>query len=178
MQVFVALDMCTGHNREAFALHVGLRSAMNGPSCTLRPVQGQGSQAPCCAGGMHHAKKAEASGFCYVNDIVLAILELLRVHQRCETRGICAQHLVLVTEHVLGPVFCWLRPCPAQIVSCVSMHAGCGGSLSSHHSAPPSLFEHVLRWAACCTWTSTSTTATASRRHSTSPTGVSRFPNW
>ena len=32
---------------------------------------------------MHHAKKAEASGFCYVNDIVLAILELLRVHQRC-----------------------------------------------------------------------------------------------
>ncbi|KAK9836982.1 hypothetical protein WJX81_004308 [Elliptochloris bilobata] len=34
------------------------------------------------AGGMHHAKKAEASGFCYVNDIVLAILELLRVHHR------------------------------------------------------------------------------------------------
>ncbi|KAK9810961.1 hypothetical protein WJX73_001010 [Symbiochloris irregularis] len=34
------------------------------------------------AGGMHHAKKAEASGFCYINDIVLAILELLKVHQR------------------------------------------------------------------------------------------------
>lgn len=30
------------------------------------------------SGGLHHAKKAEASGFCYVNDIVLAILELLR----------------------------------------------------------------------------------------------------
>ena len=29
-------------------------------------------------GGLHHAKKAEASGFCYVNDIVLGILELLR----------------------------------------------------------------------------------------------------
>ncbi|KAG8923561.1 hypothetical protein FRC01_012602 [Tulasnella sp. 417] len=28
------------------------------------------------AGGLHHAKKREASGFCYVNDIVLAILEL------------------------------------------------------------------------------------------------------
>ncbi len=28
---------------------------------------------------MHHAKKAEASGFCYVNDIVMAILELLKV---------------------------------------------------------------------------------------------------
>ncbi|KUJ22753.1 histone deacetylase [Mollisia scopiformis] len=30
------------------------------------------------SGGLHHAKKAEASGFCYVNDIVLAILQLLR----------------------------------------------------------------------------------------------------
>ena len=29
------------------------------------------------AGGLHHAKKGEASGFCYTNDIVLAILELL-----------------------------------------------------------------------------------------------------
>jgi acetoin utilization deacetylase AcuC-like enzyme len=34
------------------------------------------------AGGMHHAKRAEASGFCYVNDIVLAILELLKHYQR------------------------------------------------------------------------------------------------
>ncbi|MBA0549652.1 hypothetical protein Golob_020671, partial [Gossypium lobatum] len=33
------------------------------------------------AGGLHHAKKCEASGFCYVNDIVLAILELLKQHQ-------------------------------------------------------------------------------------------------
>ena len=30
------------------------------------------------AGGLHHAKKSEASGFCYVNDIVLAMLELLK----------------------------------------------------------------------------------------------------
>ncbi|KAJ3736924.1 histone deacetylase complex catalytic component RPD3 [Lentinula guzmanii] len=34
------------------------------------------------AGGLHHAKKSEASGFCYVNDIVLGILELLRYHKR------------------------------------------------------------------------------------------------
>ncbi|XVF68604.1 hypothetical protein PTKIN_Ptkin11bG0015200 [Pterospermum kingtungense] len=34
------------------------------------------------AGGLHHAKKSEASGFCYVNDIVLGILELLKVHRR------------------------------------------------------------------------------------------------
>eukprot|EP00961_Rhodomonas_salina_P157936 2125943-Rhodomonas_salina.2 len=29
--------------------------------------------------GLHHAKKSAASGFCYVNDIVLGILELLKV---------------------------------------------------------------------------------------------------
>lgn len=34
------------------------------------------------AGGLHHAKKFEASGFCYVNDIVIAILELLKYHAR------------------------------------------------------------------------------------------------
>lgn len=30
------------------------------------------------SGGLHHARRGEASGFCYVNDIVMAILELLR----------------------------------------------------------------------------------------------------
>ena len=34
------------------------------------------------AGGLHHAKKTEASGFCYINDCVLAILELLKHHAR------------------------------------------------------------------------------------------------
>ena len=34
------------------------------------------------AGGLHHAKRSEASGFCYVNDIVLAILELAKYHRR------------------------------------------------------------------------------------------------
>mmetsp|Transcript_25494 Transcript_25494/g.83940 ORF Transcript_25494/g.83940 Transcript_25494/m.83940 type:complete len:430 (-) Transcript_25494:607-1896(-) len=34
------------------------------------------------SGGLHHAKKQEASGFCYVNDLVLAILELLKHHPR------------------------------------------------------------------------------------------------
>lgn len=31
---------------------------------------------------MHHAKRNEPSGFCYVNDIVLSILELLKYHSR------------------------------------------------------------------------------------------------
>uniref|UniRef100_A0A182QSK7 Histone deacetylase n=1 Tax=Anopheles farauti TaxID=69004 RepID=A0A182QSK7_9DIPT len=34
------------------------------------------------SGGLHHAKKFEASGFCYVNDIVIGILELLKYHPR------------------------------------------------------------------------------------------------
>ncbi|KAL6744804.1 histone deacetylase [Haematococcus lacustris] len=34
------------------------------------------------SGGLHHAKKNQASGFCYVNDLVLAILELLKHHAR------------------------------------------------------------------------------------------------
>ncbi|KAJ2629793.1 putative histone deacetylase 1-B [Coemansia sp. RSA 1290] len=44
------------------------------------------------AGGLHHAKKSEASGFCYVNDIVLAILELLRYHQRVVYLDIDVHH--------------------------------------------------------------------------------------
>ncbi|KJA29569.1 hypothetical protein HYPSUDRAFT_31491 [Hypholoma sublateritium FD-334 SS-4] len=34
------------------------------------------------AGGLHHAKKREAAGFCYINDIVLGILEMLRTYPR------------------------------------------------------------------------------------------------
>ena len=33
-------------------------------------------------GGYHHAKKAKASGFCYINDIVLGILRLLEAYER------------------------------------------------------------------------------------------------
>lgn len=34
------------------------------------------------AGGLHHAKKSEAAGFCYVNDIVVCILVLLQYYER------------------------------------------------------------------------------------------------
>jgi histone deacetylase 1/2 len=44
--------------------------------------QGSSDVAVNWAGGLHHAKRGEASGFCYVNDIVLAILELLKYHNR------------------------------------------------------------------------------------------------
>ena len=34
------------------------------------------------SGGLHHAHRAEAAGFCYINDLVLGILELLKFHAR------------------------------------------------------------------------------------------------
>lgn len=34
------------------------------------------------AGGLHHAKRTEASGFCFINDIVIGILELLKYYKR------------------------------------------------------------------------------------------------
>jgi histone deacetylase 1/2 len=61
----------TRHGCSVHGRHVHLQFvAMLTSSCHVVP------------GGMHHAKKAEASGFCYINDIVLAILELLKQHQR------------------------------------------------------------------------------------------------
>ncbi|KAL5709889.1 histone deacetylase [Ranunculus cassubicifolius] len=44
------------------------------------------------SGGLHHARKCCASGFCYVNDIVLAILELLKRHDRVLYVDIDAHH--------------------------------------------------------------------------------------
>lgn len=34
------------------------------------------------SGGLHHAKRQEASGFCYINDCVLSIIELLKTKKR------------------------------------------------------------------------------------------------
>ncbi|CEM25931.1 unnamed protein product [Vitrella brassicaformis CCMP3155] len=70
------------------------------------------------AGGLHHGKKHEASGFCYVNDCVLAALEFLKYHHRvvyvdidihhgdgveeafyCSDRGMC------VSFHKYGDYF-------------------------------------------------------------------------
>lgn len=59
------------------------------------------------SGGLHHAHKAEASGFCYVNDIVLGILELLRYHRR-----------VLYID--IGETECRRAPCGPRLVGCLS----------------------------------------------------------
>ncbi|KAJ1489465.1 hypothetical protein T484DRAFT_1936930 [Baffinella frigidus] len=47
-----------------------------------RIIDGSADIAINWAGGLHHAKADEASGFCYINDIVLAILELLKFYPR------------------------------------------------------------------------------------------------
>ncbi|XP_060210182.1 uncharacterized protein LOC132637048 [Lycium barbarum] len=54
------------------------------------------------AGGLHHAKKSEASGFCYFNDIILGILELLKMYPYF----ICPNFLGMVNFlYVLGISF-------------------------------------------------------------------------
>merc|ERR1719433_34533 len=70
------------------------------------------------SGGLHHAKKSEASGFCYVNDIVLAILELLKFAQRVlyididihhgdgvEEAFYCTDRVMTVSFHKYGEFF-------------------------------------------------------------------------
>ncbi|KAJ1457183.1 hypothetical protein M885DRAFT_438519, partial [Pelagophyceae sp. CCMP2097] len=67
---------------------------------------------------LHHAKKSEASGFCYVNDIVLAILELLKHHARVlyvdidihhgdgvEEAFYCTDRVMTVSFHKYGDFF-------------------------------------------------------------------------
>jgi histone deacetylase HOS2 len=51
-------------------------------AATNQLTTGQSDIAINWSGGLHHAHRAEASGFCYINDIVLAILDMLRVHAR------------------------------------------------------------------------------------------------
>ncbi|KAI6144011.1 hypothetical protein BKA82DRAFT_4179405 [Pisolithus tinctorius] len=51
------------------------------------------------SGGLHHAKRGEASGFCYVNDIVLAILELLRYHPRVPLAFYHSNRVMTVSFH-------------------------------------------------------------------------------
>ncbi|SCW01077.1 LAFE_0D04566g1_1 [Lachancea fermentati] len=49
---------------------------------TRKLINGQSEIAINWSGGLHHAKKGNPSGFCYVNDIVLSIINLLRYHPR------------------------------------------------------------------------------------------------
>ena len=62
------------------------------PAAAQRITSGAADIALNWAGGLHHAKKREASGFCYINDIVLGILELLRTYPRILYIDIVCHH--------------------------------------------------------------------------------------
>jgi len=55
-------------------------------------LEGEVSIAFNIAGGLHHAQRSIASGFCYVNDPVIAILELLKAGRRVAYIDIDAHH--------------------------------------------------------------------------------------
>ncbi|KAL4491480.1 hypothetical protein ABPG72_008136 [Tetrahymena utriculariae] len=57
-------------------------SAGGSLDCASMIINQQSDIAINWGGGLHHAKKKEASGFCYVNDIVLCALELLKYYPR------------------------------------------------------------------------------------------------
>ncbi|KDO15909.1 histone deacetylase 1 [Saprolegnia parasitica CBS 223.65] len=76
-------------------------------------------------GGMHHAKRSEASGFCFVNDCNLGILELLKEHARVLYIDIDVHHgdgveeafyttnrVMTVSFHKYGGVF---FPCTGNV---------------------------------------------------------------
>ena len=97
------------------------------------------------AGGLHHAKKAEASGFCYVNDIVLAILELLKYKQRVLYVDIDIHHgdgveeAFLTTDRVLTvrSSFVCLRVCVVMLGGCVCCECLGLSSSSNITNTPP-----------------------------------------
>lgn len=62
----------------------GLVESQAGASlaCAEAILQGEATVAINWSGGLHHAAAAHASGFCFVNDIVLCIRRLLTRHQR------------------------------------------------------------------------------------------------
>ena len=73
------------------------------------------------AGGLHHAKKSSSSGFCFINDCVLGILELLKVHARVlyididihhgdgvEEAFYCTDRVMTLSTHLYRPE--WFFP--------------------------------------------------------------------
>ena len=55
-------------------------------------ANGEGEVAFNIAGGLHHAMKSRASGFCYINDPVVGIMKLLRTGKRVAYIDIDAHH--------------------------------------------------------------------------------------
>jgi histone deacetylase 1/2 len=94
------------------------------------------------SGGLHHAKKGTSSGFCYVNDIVMAILELLKFHQRVLYIDIDVHHGDGVEEAFLT----------TNRVMTISFHKygnffpGSGGGLRGLDKCPPEFRNYSLNF--------------------------------
>jgi acetoin utilization deacetylase AcuC-like enzyme len=72
------------------------------PVSARKLLSGQFDIAINWAGGLHHARKDEASGFCYINDAVIAIVELLkyaRDNPNNQVQSIAALMLATGTTH-------------------------------------------------------------------------------
>jgi acetoin utilization deacetylase AcuC-like enzyme len=74
------------------------------------------------SGGLHHAKRGEANGFCYINDAVLAILEMLKCVELCRP---CQ---TAETEQVVN------RYHPRVLYIDIDIHHGDGVELAFYHS--------------------------------------------
>lgn len=84
LDILTLLSDLTGHDNPPYegAFEFCSISAGGSISGAHRLGNGAADVAINWAGGLHHAKKTAASGFCYINDIVLGILELLRTFPR------------------------------------------------------------------------------------------------
>jgi acetoin utilization protein AcuC len=117
-------------------------------------AEGKGEIAFNIAGGLHHAMKARASGFCYINDPVIGIMKLLRLGKRVAYIDIDAHHGDGVQEAFYG----------TDQVLTISLHEtgstlfpgtgfehetgkGMGEGFSVNLPFPPSTDDEVYCWA-------------------------------
>jgi histone deacetylase HOS2 len=114
------------------------------------------------SGGLHHAHKQSAAGFCYINDIVLAIQQLLLVHARVLYVDIDVHHgdgveeafystdrVLTLSYHRYLPY----RPSPTNPKDIIGFYPGTGGmsdvgprdpkNYGAHHSLNVPLKEGI-----------------------------------
>ena len=102
------------------------------------------------AGGLHHGKKAMASGFCYVNDLVLAALELLKVHARVLYVDIDIHHgdgveeAFYTTDRVMTVRACGQTAAPMPLNSTLSSSAPHRGIVSTRGAQRVSVREKYV----------------------------------
>ena len=91
-------------------------------------ASGKGEVAFNIAGGLHHAMKSRASGFCYINDPVIGILKLIKQGKRVAYIDIDAHHGDGVQKAFYG----------TDRVLTISLHEG------GHTLFPGTGFEHEI----------------------------------